>query len=522
MFEAGSRTGVAITVLVKDPSYSGTAEIFYAEAEDYATRQEKLNQISAYGSIEGISGADAFRSITPSQHGDWISSRDERFATFQELGNKALKGKESTPALFRQFSRGLATSRDAWCYNFSREAVASNMRRMIDNYNAEVQAGTAAEAINTDSTQINWNRQLIRDLVAHKLHNFDDSALRASMYRPFCAQSVYFAREMNDMIYQLPNLYPSPRHKNIAIIVKQPASPKPFGSLLSCQVPDLNFLGASTGIQLYSLYTWKPLSSTSGSEPDLFADLATSSESISDGAAMASSLDFSRPIGDQIPVILDGYRRVDNVTDATLASYREHYGDAGITKEDIFFYVYALLHHPEYRERYADDLKKMLPHIPRAAGFHTYASVGRELADLHVNYERVEPYPSVQEEASLHAPADPWERYRIGERKMRFPKLGRRDKDFTRLEYNDYVTLTGIPAEAQGYSISGRSPLEWIIDRYHVKTDKASGIVNDPNDFLREQGCPDAVVDLIKRLVTVSMRTQQLLATLPPLEIPEG
>lgn len=522
VFESGSRTGVAITVLVKDPSHSGTAEVFYAEAEDYATRQEKLDQIRSFRSIEGISGADAFRTITPNEHGDWISSRDERFATFQEIGNKSLKGKESTPAVFRQYSNGLKTNRDAWCYNFSPEAVALNMGRMIDNYNAEVGAGTRAEAINTDSTQINWNRQLIRDLTARKQHKFDESALRASMYRPFCAQSVYFAREMNDMIYQLPNLYPSPRHKNIAIIAKQPASPKPFGSLLSSQIPDLNFLGASTGTQLYSLYTWKPLSPTSVGEPDLFADLATATESRADGAATASSLDFSRPIGDQIPVILDGYRRVDNVTDATLASYREHYGDAGITKEDIFFYVYALLHHPEYRERYEDDLKKMLPHIPRAAGFHTYASVGRELADLHVNYERVEPYPSVQEEASLHAPADPWECYRIGERKMRFPKLGRRDKDFTRLEYNDYVTLTGIPAEAQGYSISGRSPLEWIIDRYHVKTDKASGIVNDPNDFLREQGRPDAVVDLMKRLVTVSMRTQELLATLPKLEIPEA
>lgn len=218
-------------------------------------------------------------------------------------------------------------------------------------------------------------------------------------------------------------------------------------------------------------------------------------------------------------MILDGYRRVDNVTDATLASYREHYGDAGITKEDIFFYVYALLHHPEYRERYEDDLKKMLPHIPRAVGFHTYASVGRELADLHVNYERVEPYPSVQEEASLHAPADPWERYRIT--KMRFQIEKRRDTSSKRIEYNDYVTLTGIPAEAQGYSISGRSPLEWVLDRYQVKMDTASGIVNDPNDFLREQGRPDAVVDLIKRLVTVSMRTQELLETLPPLEIPE-
>lgn len=518
VFEAGSRTGVAITVLVKDPSYSGTAEIFYAEAEDYATRQEKLNQISAYESIEGISGADAFRSITPNQHGDWISTRDERFATFQEIGNKTLKGKESTPAVFRQYSNGLKTNRDAWCYNFSREAVASNMRRMIDNYNAAVEAGTTAEAINTDSTHINWNRQLIRDLTAHKRHKFDADSIRSGIYRPFCAQSVYFAREMNDMIYQLPQILPTAAHSNLTIAVEDDSRKEPT-SLMTDLLPDLHTMGTT---QTFPLYTWESLSPTSGSEPDLFADLATSSESSSDGAATASSLDFSRPIGDQIPVILDGYRRVDNVTDATLTSYREHYGDAGITKEDIFFYVYALLHHPEYRERYEDDLKKMLPHIPRAAGFHTYASVGRELADLHVNYERVEPYPSVHEEASLHAPADPWERYRIGERKMRFPKLGRRDKDFTRLEYNDYVTLTGIPAEAQGYSISGRSPLEWIIDRYHVKTDKASGIVNDPNDFLREQGRPDAVVDLIKRLVTVSMRTQELLATLPALEIPEA
>ena len=274
--------------------------------------------------------------------------------------------------------------------------------------------------------------------------------------------------------------------RNLTIAVEDD-SRKELTSLMTDLLPDLHTMGTT---QTFLLYTWEPLSPTSSSELGLFADLATASESTSDGAATAS--------------------------------YREHYGDAGITKEDIFFYVYALLHHPEYRERYEDDLKKMLPHIPRATGFHTYASVGRELADLHVNYERVEPYPSVQEEASLHAPEDPWKRYRIGERKMRFPKLGRRDKDFTRLEYNDYVTLTGIPAQAQGYSISGRSPLEWIIDRYHVKTDKASGIVNDPNDFLREQGRPDAVVDLIKRLVTVSMRTQELLATLPALEIPEG
>ena len=518
VFESGSRTGVAITVLVKDPTHSSTAEIFYAEAEDYATRQEKLDQIAAYGSIEGISGADAFRPITPNQHGDWISTRDERFTTFQEIGSKTLKGKEHTPAIFRQFSLGLATHRDPWCYNFSHDSVASNMQKMIGNYNAEVEAGATSSTKSNDSTRIAWGGDLPKDLDRSIHHKFDETRIRLGVYRPFCVQSLYFSDSMNERVYQLPQIFPTYRHSNLSLTISTDYR-KEFTPLLTDQLPDLSTVASA---QVFSLYTWEHLSPTSGSEPDLFADLATSSESQADGAATASSLDFSRPIGDQIPVMLDGYRRVDNVTDATLASYREHYGDAGITKEDIFFYVYALLHHPEYRERYEDDLKKMLPHIPRASGFYTYASVGRELADLHVNYERVEPYPSVQEEASLHAPADPWERYRIGERKMRFPKLGRRDKDFTRLEYNDYVTLTGIPAEAQGYSISGRSPLEWIIDRYHVKTDKASGIVNDPNDFLREQGCPDAVVDLIKRLVTVSMRTQELLATLPKLEIPEA
>lgn len=514
VFESGSRTGVAITVLVKDPSYSGTAEIFYAEAEDYATRQEKLDQIRSYGSIEQISSAEAFQPIIPNEHGDWISTRDERFSTFQEIGNKSLKGKETSPAIFRQYSLGLGTNRDAWCYNFSPDALTHNITRFINTYNEQINNGIQE----FDEKQIKWSSSLDSAFRRRITTSFDDNKIHRSTYRPFCAQSVYFDSLLNHRTNQLPQIFPTPQHLNLAITISTDYR-KEFASLLTSLLPDLSSVASA---QAFPLYTWEPLSPTSGSEPDLFADLATSSESQTGGEATASSLDFSRPIGDQIPVILDGYRRVDNVTDATLASYREHYGDAGITKEDIFFYVYALLHHPEYRERYEDDLKKMLPHIPRAAGFHTYASVGRELADLHVNYERVEPYPSVQEEASLHAPADPWERYRIGERKMRFPKLGRRDKDFTRLEYNDYVTLTGIPAEAQGYSISGRSPLEWIIDRYHVKTDKASGIVNDPNDFLREQGRPDAVVDLIKRLVTVSMRTQELVETLPKLEILEG
>ena len=514
IFGSGSRTGVAITVLVKDPTHSGTAEIFYAEAEDYATRQEKLDQIRSYGSIEKISSAEAFQQIIPNEHGDWISTRDERFSTFQEIGNKSLKGKEASPAIFRQYSLGLGTNRDAWCYNFSTDALTHNITRFINTYNEQINNGIRE----FDEKKIKWSSSLDSAFKRRLTTSFDDNKIQRSTYRPFCTQSVYFDSLLNHRTNQLPQIYPTKEHQNLCIAISTDYR-KEFTALLTNLLPDLSTV-AST--QAFSLYTWEPLSPTSGSEPDLFSDLATSSESQTDGAATASSLDFSRPIGDQIPVILDGYRRVDNVTNATLASYREHYRDARITKEDIFFYVYALLHNPEYREHYEADLKKMLPHIPRATGFHTYASVGRKLADLHVNYERVEPYPSMQEEASLHAPEDAWQRYRIGTRKMRFPKLGRKEKDYTRLEYNEYMTLVGIPEQAQHYTISGRSPLDWVIDRYYVKTDKASGIVNDPNAFLREQGRPDAVVDLIKRLVTVSMRTQELLATLPALEIPEG
>ena len=511
------KTGVAISILIKDPSHLGPAEIFYTDTNDYATRQDKLNQISQLTSIKRISKLNRFKLITPNQHCDWISSRDEHFSSFQEIGNVDFKETIATQTLFNNFSRGLETSRDSWCYNFNSTIMIDNLRKLVCEYNANL----SSSSINLDPTKIPWTRKLKNRRKRSAILELDETKLWFANYRPFLPQFAYFSSDLNEYTNQLPAFFPTQQHSNLCLTLTGEGSSKDFSTLATCLLPDLHFLGAGVSTQTFPLYTWEPLSPTSGSEPDLFADLATSSESQADEAATASSLDFSQPIGDQIPVILDGYRRVDNVTDATLTSYREHYGDAAITKEDIFFYVYALLHHPEYRERYEDDLKKMLPHIPRAAGFHTYASVGRELADLHVNYERVEPYPSVQEETSLHAPADPWERYRIGERKMRFPKLGRRDKDVTRLEYNDYVTLTGIPAEAQGYSISGRSPLEWIIDRYHVKTDKASGIVNDPNDFLREQGRPDAVVDLIKRLVTVSMRTQELLEMLPKLDIPE-
>ena len=222
----------------------------------------------------------------------------------------------------------------------------------------------------------------------------------------------------------------------------------------------------------------------------------------------------------QVPTQIEGYCRRDNINDSTLSAYRHHYREEAISKEDIFFYIYALLHHPQFRERYEADLKKMLPRIPKVQDFWSYANIGRELAELHVNYEEVAPYPGITAKTSLIAPQDDWQKYHLKQLTWG-KKPGKRAKDYTTLVYNEYVTFTGIPEQANEYKIGGRSPLEWMVDRYRIKTDTKTDILNDPNDYCREINDPAYIVKLIPALVTVSMRTLELTCTLPEFIIDE-
>lgn len=503
VFGEGSRTGVAIAVLVKTKGHTGPATIHYAEVADYATRQGKLDTLTVEKSIT----ATDFRVIEPNSSGDWINQRDEKYVTYQPIGDKVTKGKDVTPGIFRNYSGGLKTNRDSWCYNFSKEAVATNMDRMISNYNREVSSGSAAKTVDTDPTKVSWNRQLFKDLDNRVHHEFNSDSLVSSIYRPFCKQTVYFHRTMNDMVYQLPQIFPSPAHRNVIFAINADPN-KRYSHIATDRLTDLNIITAS---QQFPLFTWEKVESDLD-KLDLFGDAAETNAAELDASA---PFDFSRPISEQVPKRFNGYVRRDNITDATLAAYRAHYGDAAMTKEDIFFYVYALLHHPEYRSRYEADLKKMLPRIPKCAGFWQYADAGRELADLHVNYELVEPYPLV-EDWMLDAPENPWQRYQVTK-----PVWAKRSER-TSLKYNQYLTLHGIPEAAQQYQVNGRSPLDWVIDRYKVTVDKKSNIKNDPNDYCREIGQPDYIVDLIKRLVTVSLNTQQIVSALPAFDITEG
>lgn len=467
---------MAIAILIKNSARTGPADIQYRDMGDYLTREQKLDILAIEQSLEGTD----WETITPNDHGDWINHRDERYDTFQPIGDKATKGKPTTSGVFENYSRGVATSRDAWCYNFSKQALESNMRRMIGNYNSAVDGGT--EQLDRDPTKVSWNRALLTDLAKGKKHGFESPALIPSVYRPFTKQFAYFSREMNDMIYQLPRLFPTPNHPNLAIVMPQGGSAAAFSVLMHNMIPALTPNG---GNQCFSLYAYEPV-----------------------------NLEAQGGLFDEIDSdVVEGYRRKDNVTDATLSSYRGFYEDPKIGKEDIFFYVYGLLHSPMYKEQYKADLAKMLPRIPKTKDFWGFSASGRKLADFHLNYEKVAPYPL--EENITGTIGDEYAFYQV--RKLSF---GSR-KDRTKIIYNSNITLAGIPDEVYEYQVNGKSALEWIIDRYQITTHKDSQITNDPNEYSKEIGNPRYILDLIKRIVTVSVETNKIVANLPVLEIAE-
>lgn len=464
------RVGISLLIAAKNP-HRGSCRIHYHGVPDYQSREEKLADID-----EATLVSVPWRSITPNEAGDWINQRNAIFDTFPPLGAKGKK--ETMCPIFQLFSAGLKTNRDAWCYNFSRASVSGNMSRMVENYNAQA----VGDGIDNDPTKISWSRGLLADARKGRTHEFRKNRIYLGSYRPFTKQYAYFDRPLNDMVYQLERIFPTPQHENVGIYVDGGAGV--FTSLYTAGVPDLHVSGSNSNGQFFPRWTYEKVSADDG----LFA--ASSGE-----------------------VDEYGYRRVDNITDEILAVYREKFGPQ-VGKDDIFHYVYGVLHSQQYREVFAADLKRMLPRIPLAASsadFQAFVDAGRALADLHVNYETVDPYPLHESTHSLDV--DEWEAYRVT--KMRWEDKTTRKA----IVYNGYLTLSDIPDAAHEYRLGSRSGLEWLIDRYQVKADKASGIVNDPNDWCREHDDPRYIVDLVKRVTRVSVETMDIVRSLPELPI---
>lgn len=480
VFGGGSRATVAITVLVKNPDRTGSATIRYTDVGDSLTTEQKLAKVAEAGSVFGLDATE----IVPNEHGDWLNQRRDDFEQFVALSS------DSEAPLFAVDSRGILTSRDAWAYSFSRHALIANMDSAMEFFNAQSRkykgrtAQEISKLIDRDPARFAWDRADLPRVARGESYTLDPEAIRVATYRPFTREHLYMSRKLNNTVYQQFRIYPTAGTSNPGISVIAPGTPTPFAVLLVDHVPDSKLLGAGNAVEMFPRYRYE----------------------LADGDGQLA-LDASA--GE----VIDGYRRIDNITDEGLARFEAAYGGE-ITKDDIFFYVYGLLHSPDYRETYAADLKKTLRRIPLVEDPWPFVEAGRDLAEIHLGYESETPYPL--DGLDVEPKGDLYEFFAV--EKMRFAKKG----DKSTVIYNGSITLSGIPDDAHRYMLGSRSAIEWIVDRYRVKTDKASGIVNDPNAWSREVGDPRYIIDLLARIVTVSLRTTQIVDNLPALALRKG
>ena len=493
IFGSGSRTPIAITLLVKNPeSKNKKASIHYHDIGDYLSQSDKLTIVKNYSSIENDS--IHWNTLTPNAHGDWISQRNNVFDTFipfkpeKKFDNKA-------QAFFITYVIGIATNRDAWVYNFSKYKVEGNVENMVSFYNEQKVLFEKAKLlnpiikiedfVNSDPCKISWTRGLRNDILRNQTIYYNSDNIVNGAYRPFCLQKLYFEDSVIEAIGLSSKLFPKSNLPNIVIAV----SPSPndgLSLLITNKVADLHFNGDT---QCFPLYHYEERQKQSRS---LFDTDESDSE----------------------------YIQRDGVSDFILERARKQYGK-NVFKEDIFYYVYGFLHSPEYREKFANDLKKMLPRLPLVddvRDFWAFSKAGRKLADLHINYEKVSPYPDLTvkgAELLSFLDSEPAGSGLYWVEKMRFPSKGVKEI----IIYNSRITISDIPERAYQYVVNGKSAIEWIMERYAITTHKESGIKNDPNDWATEVGNPRYILDLLLSIINVSMQTVDIVESLPKVTI---
>ncbi|STO63560.1 type III restriction protein res subunit [Haemophilus parahaemolyticus] len=486
IFGQGTRTPVAISILVKNPNAEKHGQTYFHDIGDYLNREQKLDIIGDFQSINGISVQQGWTQIIPNQFNDWLNQRDPNFDTYLSI----------TDNIFKLCSYGITTSRDSWCYNYSYEKLNIAMENVINFYNKERlnfhskkkmnSLLTVDDVISHDAKSISWSRSLKNYLKNDREISFNEKQNRVSLYRPFTKTNLYFDKSLNEYVYQLPLIFPITTLKNKVITITGLGTPKEFSVIMTDVVPDVQLQANG---QCFPLYLYEKEENN------------------------------------------ENYQRRDAITDEAIAHFKAAYPSEDFSKEDMFYYIYGLLHSEEYREKYADNLSKQLPRIPcvkSAVDFWAFSQAGRELAELHLNYETVPMYQDVLFKGGLKLLNDQIsggisEDFYV--EKMKFGKkideeTGKKVDDKTTIIYNSQFTLANIPEEAYDYVVNGKPALEWVMERQSVKTDKASGIVNDANDWAIEtMNNPRYPMELFLRVVTASLETMRIVRALPKLDM---
>ena len=492
VFGSGSRTTVAITILVKNPYKKGTHRIYYHDIGDYLTKEQKLNIIKKFNTIVNINWTE----INPTPNNDWINVRDDSFNSLIQL-TPVSKFDKSAKSFFSLNSLGIGTSRDTWSYNYSKKSLLRNMSQTVAFYNQQVDDYCQRlkeepnlninDFISTDNTKISWSSSLIPKIENKEKAKFQPEKIKNASFRPFVKMNLYLGEKFIHRRGQTENIFPLENTDNIVLCLTGIGSLS-FSCLLSNNIVDLCFVKhGNGGVQSYPLYWYEE---NKNKQKTLFDDNHD-----------------------------DDYIRHDGITDWILKEVRSRYGGAkNITKEMIFYYVYGLLHSKDYRERFAADLKKSLPRIPiveKIEDFMAFYKAGKQLADLHLNYESVAASPDVVVHitSAQRAEQDDYSYFRV-DPKMRFKSK----EDKSVIIYNGNIRLENIPKKAYDYVVNGKSAIEWIVERYCVSTDKKSLIKNDANDWAREHHKPRYILDLLLSVINVSVQTVDIVNSLPKLK----
>lgn len=461
----GIQVGVAIGLFVRrkgEPGVARKAEVFYAKTGEDWRKGEKFKFLNEKGSCTSVE----WQRIEPDARNTWL--REGLKDDFESLiplvansGTKAHGGKEV--GIFQSISNGLKSNNDAFVFDFSRERLSSRARKMVTAYNAQLARWEAEDRpadlegfLTVDETALKWIRKTKKYLLRGERAKFSDKSMRVATYRPFTAQHVFLDRMFNEDVYQLERMFAGGPLETPAIVMSGVGHRSPFSVLAVRHVPEQHLCASTDAFQVMPLRLFNA----------------------------------------------DGSSAHDNVTAWAVDRFRRHYRDERIGQRDIFNYVYGLLHHPEYRERYKEDLKRDLPRIVLAADFRALANAGERLMTLHLDYEKQPEYPLARNESSDRRVKVSW---RVERMKL--------SKDRTEIVYNDFLMLSGVPTETFAYRLGNRSALEWIIDQYRVTTDGRTGLVSDPNRLDDE----DYIVRLIGQVIYVSVETVRIIASLPPL-----
>lgn len=487
----------SICILVKNFKAKRSRQILFHDIGDNLNRKDKLERIEQLGSLGGITRAELWRNISPDKHGDWLKQRDDSFESFIPMGLK--KKNEST--LFLNFSLGVVTNRDSWCWNYSKKKLEINIKYMIDIYNSELtrfnqsfpneskkeKDKIVASFVISDPTKISWTRALRQDIARNQELSYSSISMVKATYRPFTHQWLYFNKRLNEVVSQVVRMFPEASTENRVICFRGTGGLNDFSPLMVNHVPDL-CVADGRNSQCFPLFLYNE----NNEKPD--------NDDLFPGA------------------LKSGINKQNAITDDGLKHFQDAYPGKIISKEDLFYYVYGLLHSPEYRERYADTLRKELPRIPRVKtyeAFKAFSDAGRRLGEMHVNFETQPIYQDVEIDTGNKnlTPED----YRVTQ--MKYGK----GKDKTILHYNERITVSGIPLEAYDYVVNGKPALDWVVERQCVKTDKASGIVNDANDWAIEtMHNPRYPLELFLRVITISLETMKIVNNLPALDILEN